>query len=463
MTTFGTPLIVSATSTPLLSIAELSDTLLICVYEVTGNLKARTITVSGTSLSNNTEVNVDTVGTVQQAVVVAISATAAILVHADNTSDTKARMLTVSGTTITVQSPTDVVNSSYFDLAKISSTTALWCYELSGDVTAAVLSVSGTTVSVGTPQVIDTTTTASVKCTVYSSTKSICTWNNTTASSEGAIVNLSGTTVSPQTPKTIKTRTTDTGEYATFCLGLSSTKAIHGHSGAVDSYLNVLTLNGNTFDIGTEKTIVLKDYAAMHAGKLLDTRFIMLGESAGVMDAIEYYLSGVSLDELTQDGAAGIGATAGGPIWGCPIDGTHICAMYGGSAKAAVVTSTATASHIWLSTDAAATFTNIGDSSWGASLVGAVAVIPGTAYQTIYAAVGTDLYKTTNGGTSWSLETAVGYQVDSIDIEKDNATIILANRASGGNRASLWDGAVLTHINTGKTTTGGATAISDVV
>ena len=78
--------------------------------------------------------------------------------------------------------------------------------------------------------------------------------------------------------------------------------------------------------------------------------------------------------------------------------------------------------------------------------------------------VGTDLYKTTNGGTAWSLETAIGYEVDFIDLEKDNTTVFLAKRdAAGTNRASLWDGAVLTHINTGKSTTGGATSGGDVV
>lgn len=124
-------------------------------------------------------------------------------------------------------------------------------------------------------------------------------------------------------------------------------------------------------------------------------------------------------------------------------------------------------SHLWISTDGGATYTDIGDSAtWDTDLVGGVVVVPGTAYQTIFAAVGTDLYKTTNGGTAWSLETAVGYEVDFIDLEKDNTTVFLAKRdAAGANRASLWDsiGASLTNINTGKSTTGGATSGGDVV
>jgi len=51
-------------------------------------------------------------------------------------------------------------------------------------------------------------------------------------------------------------------------------------------------------------------------------------------------------------------------------------------------------------------------------------------------------------------------------LEKDNTTIFISKRdAAGSNRASLWDsvGASLSHINTGKSTTGGSTAGGDVV
>lgn len=125
-----------------------------------------------------------------------------------------------------------------------------------------------------------------------------------------------------------------------------------------------------------------------------------------------------------------------------------------------------TASHIWLSTDGGATYSDIGDSAnWLANLVGGVVVVPGTAYQTIFTAVGSNLYKTVDGGTNWTLEVAITYEVDFIDLEKDNTTVFLAKRDAGGNRASLWDsvGASLSHINTGKSTTGGSTAGGDVV
>lgn len=120
----------------------------------------------------------------------------------------------------------------------------------------------------------------------------------------------------------------------------------------------------------------------------------------------------------------------------------------------------AVVSHIWLSGDGGATYTDIGDSAtWTTSLVGGVVVKPGTSYQTIWAIVGSVLYKTTNGGTSWASVATVGYEADFIDL-LDGDILFVANRASGGNRASLIldsTGAV-THINTGKTTTGGNTS-----
>lgn len=122
------------------------------------------------------------------------------------------------------------------------------------------------------------------------------------------------------------------------------------------------------------------------------------------------------------------------------------------------VTPPSSVTHLWLSDDGAATFTNIGDATWGTDLVGAVMVVPGTSFQTIYAAVGTSVYKTTNGGTSWSSYASVGYEVDWMSLREDGY-LFVANRASGGNRASLIDtSGTVTHINTSKSTTGGATA-----
>ena len=114
-------------------------------------------------------------------------------------------------------------------------------------------------------------------------------------------------------------------------------------------------------------------------------------------------------------------------------------------------------SHLWLSTDGAITFSDIGNPSW--AVVGAVVVKPGTNWQTIWAVSGTILYKTVDQGANWSQVAIIGYEVDFMDL-LDGDVIFVANRASGGQRASLIDDATgaITHISIGKSTTGGATS-----
>jgi hypothetical protein len=115
-------------------------------------------------------------------------------------------------------------------------------------------------------------------------------------------------------------------------------------------------------------------------------------------------------------------------------------------------------SHIWLSDDGAATFTDIGDPAWGSQVIGGVVIKGGTSYQTVWAMVGTELYKTINGGSTWTLVADVGYETDFVAL-LDNDVIFVANNSAGGNRASrITSGGTVTHINTGKSTTGGATS-----
>ena len=147
---------------------------------------------------------------------------------------------------------------------------------------------------------------------------------------------------------------------------------------------------------------------------------------------------------------------------GCAVvNTTTAIAIYQTNQVAVMTTSLITVSsvtHLWLSTDGAATFTNIGDATWAANVVGAVVVKPGTAYQTIWAAVGTSIFKTTNGGSGWTSLATVGYECDFMDL-LDGDVLFVANRAAAGNRASLISSAgVVSHINTGKSTSGGATS-----
>ena len=130
-------------------------------------------------------------------------------------------------------------------------------------------------------------------------------------------------------------------------------------------------------------------------------------------------------------------------------------------------------SHIWISSDGSVNWTNIGDPSWASDVVGAVVVIPGSDGDEIYATVGTSLWYTDDqGATSWTNLVSIGYESDTmiylpngglVYAAAGNApALFVANRSSGGNRASIiydLDGTpTIAHLNTSKSTSGGATA-----
>jgi hypothetical protein len=381
----------------------------------------------------------------------------------------RAQVLSISGTTITkpgiVYTSSFTPSNSYeIKMVGLTSTTALAVYVDSSGASrdAIVLSVSGSVVTFNTggkvsnwaPSVWPT----HISLTALSSTKVLACYSvSGTQYGTATVLNISGTTV------------TDGGVDTTFesavstqfeCKTISSTVAVVGYYTG-DIKAQIITISGSTPTSNTPVSVdTVSTGQAMAVGVFDATHVGLVYDDNPTVYVVEIGVSGTT---LSVDDTDSFSATSGS-LTGIAYDSVFMKAVYNGSGDAVLIT-LASASHLWLSADGAATFTNIGDAAWGASVVGGVVVVPGTAYQTIFAAVGSNLYKTINGGSSWSLETAITYEVDFIDLEKDNTTVILANRASGGNRASLWDsvGASLSHINTGKSTTGGATSGGDVV
>jgi hypothetical protein len=386
-------------------------------------------------------------------------------------------MLTVSGTTITANSGTTLTNNSAqrFALARLDSTNVLLAYSDATSVHAVVLSISGTTITENTIKLINTPSSSpgGVTCEAFSSTKAIITWFETGADHDGMIVDISGTTITTNTKKTIDNSNSgpSAGEgevsgYAS-CL-VSATKSIYTFDNLTNYSAYVLTLSGSTFNVGSEATISSSLTGRISCSAFSSSEIATVSRTSSTVYTGEgFTITGGGSDTLTTNGTDTVTVTSTRRIACAAVDGTNILAHFETtSTSAALLTLSSSVTHLWLSTDGAATFTDIGDATWAANVVGGVVVVPGTAYQTIFAAVGTNLYKTINGGTAWTLETAIGYEVDFIDLEKDNTTVFLAKRdAAGTNRASLWDsvGASLSHINTGKSTTGGSTAGGDVV
>lgn len=472
--TWGSAVTVDASAIEPISIVKLTSSLSLVLYERAGNIKARTITTSGASPVTNAERDIDT-NVLNQIIGVRLTNTSALISYVDG-ANTVARVLTISGTTVNAPHTKLVLTDFNTDnsMCSVDSTRALYCYNEGTNVKAVILSISGTTVTENAINTIEAADVANgVRCSAYSTTKTICTWMDSNTSPNphnGMILNISGNTVTANTKKQIDTVNSQavSTQDSYFTIALSSTKVVYGFSDtSSNGKYYVLTLNGNTFDIGPTTTRGSGATTNIYAAVVSTTSLIVVRKINGTTyEAESFLLTGGSSDTLTLDDTDTIAVAATDWIWAAPVDSGKIIAHFETTSSSVAFVSLSVATHIWFSTDGGATYTDIGDSSWGSNVVGGVVVVPGTAYQTIFAAVGTDLYKTVNGGTAWTLETAVGYEVDFIDLEKDNTTVFLAKRdAAGANRASLWDsvGASLTNINTGKSTTGGATSGGDVV
>ncbi|MCP4083177.1 MAG: hypothetical protein GY743_23390 [Planctomycetaceae bacterium] len=410
-----------------LGVAALSSTKAISLRQSTGSAgaKAKVLSISGTTITapgNDPSLG----GSDPRGIAIAaLSSTAAIGVYADDSASYvgKANYLTISGNTITDQSSVTFEASAGLGvdarvaICELTATKAVVVYSDGDDsnkLKAVVLSVSGTTISAGSAVNIDGTDAGTLPSLApISTTSCLLVYNNSTDTDFKAVV-LSGMSATTVTVNT------------------------------------AITVNG--------AAVTATGVAAYSASQFLAT--YKLVDDTG--NYIELAVSGVTVSTVGSSAQFDTGLNEA--ISCAAYDSDTAIAVYLSASIDAVIFSLATGSHIWLSTDGAATFSNIGDSAWGSNVVGGVVVAPGTAYQTIFAAVGTNLYKTTNGGGAWSLETAIGYEVDFIDLEKDHASVFMAKRDAGGaNRASVWDGASLTHINTGKSTTGGATSGGDVV
>jgi hypothetical protein len=121
------------------------------------------------------------------------------------------------------------------------------------------------------------------------------------------------------------------------------------------------------------------------------------------------------------------------------------------------------ATHLWKSTDGAATFANIGDSSWGSDVVTAIVAKPNDSYQTIWISLSDgDIYKTSDGGTSWASLATLGYSASELFL-LDGDILLASNRATGGNRVStITQAGSVSHIDTSHSTTGEGSSVQGI-
>jgi hypothetical protein len=451
--------------------AMLTSTKAIVIYDLPGEKVKVVIVESDESVGTPLEISTGSVNS--RTFIVALSSTKALAVWVTGGGgDVRFRSLTISGTTITspgsILTPSFTVDSGFraYALVNLTSTNSLFVYTTSSVTKAVIMSVSGDTVTEESGGAISAWGAGNwdiIALAALSSTKVIACYDETASSNRGVatILNISGVNVSDGGVDTVFEAGHTNGISV---INLSATAAIVTYSDAGDSNkgkAEIITVSGSTPTANTPLEYEAGAVSTTAVAAFDTSMAAVASEGSGSDNVIQLSIDGTTITKGNEESVSMATET----IWMITFDSETILLTFGGSVKGAIVTLD-TSTHLWLSTDGGATYTNIGDNVWGANVAGGVVVVPGTAYQTIFAAVGTSLYKTTNGGTAWTLETAIGYEVDFIDLEKDNTTVFLAKRdAAGTNRASLWDsvGASLSHINTGKSTTGGATSGGDVV
>lgn len=392
----------------------------------TAQLEVAVVAISGTTLTFNSGSILGITGTSggeSSVRIIRLSATSFMLIHG---STGVATYLTVSGTTITEESQASVDAIQNASLTFLSSTKALTAYTDLSDsdiFKMCVLTVSGTTVSAGTPVNVEVNDVGSsgengdtALASIDGSTALLAYANHTDEILKAVVISISGSTPSANTPENIDTWSSVGGE----------------------AIRSVALINFSTAQFG------------------LSYNYQIAGDS----NIAEVTVSGTSVTDqgsitLTSDNTAGSRAIMFSASLGIVV--------YSGTAKGVIVTLT-TGSRLWLR-NATPVWNNIGDGAW-VSACDAVAYLPGSSYQTIYAAIGTGIYETTDGGSNWASVATLTFTPSSIFLTSADK-LIAYNKASGGtNRVAVITGLTSTpsvsYLDTGHSTSGAGSTIIQV-
>lgn len=214
----GTVTSVNAATVTGVGITALSPTLALIVYrENTGNIIARTLTISGTTITVNTALTFVTSSAAALCPVVAVSATQAVVCFTNNLGTSfDACTLNISGTTVTAGAVITVIGTavSTASIAKRSSTEVVACAGYSStNVGVYPISISGTTLTAGTSASLATQNTVQ-SLVMLSSTLGVFSSQNGAATVtrygyvtfSGAVATLVGSYTNIDSPPTVSDR-----------------------------------------------------------------------------------------------------------------------------------------------------------------------------------------------------------------------------------------------------------------
>jgi len=231
--TAGTPAVFESALTNYNSVAMLTSTKAVVVYQDNGNSDYGTaciLDVSGSTITAGTPLVFESANTNYISVAM-LTSTKAIVAYRDegNSSYGTTCILDVSGSTITAGTPAVFESAStlYISVAMLSSTKAIVVYQDGGNSgygTACILDVSGSTITAGTPSVFESASTLYISAAMLTSTKAVVVYQDGGNSGYGTacLLDVSGSTITAGTPAVFESASTDWVSVAT----LTSTKAI---------------------------------------------------------------------------------------------------------------------------------------------------------------------------------------------------------------------------------------------
>lgn len=178
--------------------------------------------------------------------IMAISSTQAVVVYVLSSSGyLYANVITLSGSTISIGTPVQItsVATSWPNITNLSSTSAIlsWSDGTNG-LSSVILSVSGSTVTANSSVVVSSSTAIEIQVVALSSTKALVTYGQ--SGPKANVLTISGTTITAGTQQPINVGV----QNRAYLLAISSTKCIYGSGGTssgTTSYANILNISGN--------------------------------------------------------------------------------------------------------------------------------------------------------------------------------------------------------------------------
>ena len=210
----GAPLAINASNSYPIGCVALSATQLVVAYlGASSYIQACTLNISGTTITAGAIFNVTSAasGLPSGVGLVAMSSTQAIVMYGNSSNQLQARTLNISGTTITAGTEVAVNSTAtcyYMAITKISATQAIAAYYtgVTGYSDARTLNISGTSITFGTAVEIIASPTQGLALTTLTADRVMLVFVQNNTGTRAKWLTVSGTNLTQGSPFTLSTR-----------------------------------------------------------------------------------------------------------------------------------------------------------------------------------------------------------------------------------------------------------------